>query len=262
MKIKISHSFVFALLIGFVGCNRVDYELGESKAPTCDLSKLTSTASESYLFDSNFKYNFSQSTRWESFGADITLVNGKGQLTAISDDVSSEMEAWKLYKQKMPYNKSWQISLQINIPLYWNANGGKRAQVGAGIFVGKPVESGQSLKVYECNMAAINGDKRFVQAQLVANRLGGDPIDVQLTLLALNKEMVNLKIEFCSKDKSLLLYIDNKKVGQAQKINSDGLDDWTLADTDGMDVGVMGFAENTVINSNQPTIDNFEYKIY
>jgi len=262
MKRKISHTFVFALLIGLVSCNKVDSDLSKSKAPTCDLSKLTSTASESYSFDSNLEDNFSQSTRWESSDADISLVKGKGLLTAISADVSSALEAWKLYEKQMPYNKSWQISLQINLPLYWNTNGGKEAQVGAGIFVGKPVKSGQSSKVYECNMAAINGDKRFVQAQLVANRLGGDPIDVQLTLLALNKEMVNLKIEFCSKDKTLLLYVDNKKVGQAQKINSDGLDDWTLADTDGMDVGIMGFAENTVINSNQPTIDNFEYKIY
>lgn len=67
----------------------------------------------------------------------------------------------------------------FNYSLNWNTNGGKDAQVGVGLFVGKPVLSGQSSKVYETNMAAINGQMRFGQAQLVANRLGEDPINVQ-----------------------------------------------------------------------------------
>jgi hypothetical protein len=40
------------------------------------------------------------------------------------------------------------------------------------------------------------------------------------------------------------------------------MDNWNLSDSDVMDVGIMGFAENTVITSNQPTLDNYNYKIY
>lgn len=232
------------------------------KENSCDFTTLKVSETGSYDFSSDFSKQFSQSTRWESNNADITLVKGKGQLTANSADVSSALEAWKLYKKQMPYNKSWEISVAVTIPTYWNSNGGNNAQVGAGIFVGKPVTSGQSAKVYECNMAAVNGGERFVQAQLVANRLGDDPIDVQRTVLANDIETATLKIRFCTKNKSLSLYIDNKKVGKSQAINQSGLDNWKISETGMLDVGIMGFAENTVITSNQPTLDNFKFVIY
>lgn len=146
--------------------------------------------------------------------------------------------------------------------MYWNSNGGNEAQVGAGIFVGKPVVSGQSSKVYECNMAVVNGQGRFVQAQLIANRLGEDPIDVQFRELEQSKETANLKIQFCASNKMLSLFIDDTIVGVGRTIDNSGMDNWNLSDTDVMDVGIMGFAENTVITSNQPTLDNYNYKIY
>jgi len=247
----------FVALLTLTACKKTD-----STSTPCDFSPLTINATETYDFSTTFSNQFSQSTRWESENADITLVSEKGQLTANSTNTSQALEAWKLYKTQMPYNKSWEISVDINIPLYWNSNGGNEAQVGAGIFVGKPVASGQSSKVYECNLAAINAGERFVQAQLVANRLGGDPIDVQRTVLAQSKENGTLKIRFCASDKTLSLFIDNAIVGVGQKINSSGLDNWNLSDTDMMDIGIMGFAENTVITTNQPTLDNFTYHIY
>lgn len=243
-----------------VSCSKDDDPTIRTQA--CDFSSLTASSTETYDFSTNFSNEFSQSTRWESNNANITLVSGKGQLTANSSDISSALEAWKLYKKQMPYNKSWEISVAVTIPTYWNSNGGNEAQVGAGIFVGKPVASGQSSKVYECNMASVNGGERFVQAQLVANRLGGDPINVERTVLANNKETVTLKITFCASDKRLTLYVDNTKIGNGQPINAQGLDNWNLSETGLLDVGIMGFAENTVITSNQPTLDNFSYTIY
>lgn len=229
---------------------------------TCDFSAISATSMEDYNFSSNFSSAFRQSSRWESRNADITLVNGKGQLSANSGNTSQAVEAWKLFNTQMPYNKSWEISIDVNLPLYWNSNGGNEAQVGAGIFVGLPVASGESSKVYECNFAVVNGGGRFVQAQLIANRLGEDPIDVQSAELQQSKKMTTLKIEFCTTNKTLTLYIDNSIVGVGRAIDASGLDNWQLTDSGVMDVGIMGFAENTVITSNQPTIDNFKSQIY
>ncbi|NOU60342.1 hypothetical protein [Marinifilum caeruleilacunae] len=252
--------FMSAVLGSCTSCSKEDDPTPEVEA--CDFSTLTISKTETYGFDSNFSEHFTQSLRWESENADIKLVNEKGQLRADSNNTSQALEAWKLYKVQMPYNKSWEISVDVHIPLYWNSNGGKDAQVGAGIFVGKPVSSGQSSKVYECNMAAINGGERFVQAQLIANRLGEDPINVQYTALKQSKELASLKIRFCSSHKKLSLFIDNTIVGEGKQIDAKGLDNWKLSDSDRMDVGIMGFAENTVITSNQPVLDNFSYTIY
>ncbi len=254
-------SIIFLLSAFTIACKN-NSDTPTPQGATCDFNSLTQRAGESYDFNSDFSAHFSQSTRWESHSANITLVNGKGRLTANSGNVSQALEAWKLYKVQMPYNKSWEISVEVTIPTYWNSNGGNNAQVGAGIFVGKPVPSGQSSKVYECNMAVINRGERFVQAQLVANRLGDDPIDVQHTVLSQSKEMSSLKIQFCASNKTLSLFVDNVIVGSGKSIDSSGLDNWGLSGNDLMDVGVMGFAENTVITSNQPVIDNFRYTIY
>lgn len=238
-----------------------DNNTAPTQPTVCNFNTLTASVTESYGFNTTFSNEFTQSTRWESENADITLVNNKGQLTA-SGNTAQALEAWKLYKVQMPYNKSWEISVEINLPLYWNSNGGNQAQVGAGIFVGKPVNSGQSSKVYECNVAAVNGGERFVQAQLIANRLGNDPIDVQRTVLSQSTEISTLKIKFCSNDKMLMLFVDDVIVGRGRRIDASGLDNWGLSNSDLMDVGIMGFAENTNITSNQPTLDNFSYTIY
>lgn len=260
-KMKFSNIIVFVLImLLFAACDKDDDITPQTMS--CDFSSLTVSTMEDYDFNSNFSDYFIQSPRWESENADITIVNGKGQLTANSNNTSTALEAWKLFKTQMPSNKSWEISVKVNIPLYWNTDGGNQAQVGAGIFVGKPVASGQSSKVYECNLAAINGGGRFVQAQLIANRLGEDPIDVQNATLDQSKESAVLKIQFCSTNKTLSLFIDNTIVGSGKAIDSSGLDNWNLSETDMMDIGIMGFAENTVITSNRPTLDNFNYKIY
>ncbi len=83
----------------------------------CDLSNSIITQEESYNFDVPFETFFSQSTRWESNNADITLVNEKGQLTANSSNTSQALETWKLYNTQMPYNKSWSIEASCTVPV-------------------------------------------------------------------------------------------------------------------------------------------------
>jgi hypothetical protein len=255
------------LLLGILSCGSCskDGSTTTTISPqglSCDFNSMTASIQEDYDFNAEFLDFFSQNSRWESYDADITLVTGKGQLTANANNTSQALEAWKLYKTQMPYNTSWEISVDVTMPLYWNTNGGTEAQVGVGLFAGKPVAFGQSSKVYECNLAAINGEERFVQAQLVANRLGEDPIDVQFRGLNQSVETANLKIQFCESNKTLSLFIDNTIVGKGKAINESGLDNWNLSESDVIDVGIMGFAENTTITSNQPSLDNYKIIIY
>ena len=252
------------ILITYVGCKKNDDSITNPPQQTksCDFSMLTASSMETYDFSSDFPTTFLNSPSWNSINADITLVNEQGQLNANAGNTSNALEAWKLFNMQMPYNKSWEISVDVTIPLFWNSNGGTNAQVGTGIFVGQPIDNGVSCKVYECNMAAINGQVRFVQAQLIANRCGDDPIDVQFTKLNQSLKSATLKITFCTTNKTLSLFIDNAIVGKGQAIDGSGLDNWNLKENSVMDVGIMGFAENTVITSNQPTLDNFKYSIY
>ncbi len=261
-----SNNSVAALLLvsglfTFASCTRDTSEVTAASSEY-DLLKETVSTTGTYAFDSDFGDVFTQSTRWESSDADITLSNGQGQLTANSDDTSQALEAWKLFNVQMPYNRSWEISVDVTLPRYWDSHGGQDAQVGAGIFVGRPVDSGQSAKVYECNFAVVSGAERFVQAQLVANRLGDDPIDVQQATISNSTQTARLSIQFSSSDKTLTLFFNNEKVGTGTRIDNKGIDNWKLSDADVMDVGIMGFAENTTITTNPPTLDNFEYRIY
>lgn len=260
---KIINLLVLGVLLGCTSCSKDDDSTPtQPQGQSCNFNELSISSTQEYLFSENFSQHFTQSPRWESHNADITLVEEKGQLTANSNNTSQALEAWKLYNTQMPYNTSWEISVDVTVPLYWNTNGGNQAQVGVGLFAGKPVTTGQSSKVYECNLAAINGGERFVQAQLIANRLGGDPIDVQFRALNQSLETVSLKIQFCAPNKTLSLFIDNAIVGQGKAIDASGLDNWSLSENEVIDVGIMGFAENTIITTNQPTLDNFKALIY
>ena len=215
-----------------------------------------------YDFEGDFAEHFVDSERWPSENATLSQNNGAAKLTANAQDTSNALEAWKLFNRQMPYNQAWQLSVTAHIPLYWNSNGGNEAQVGAGIYVGKPVSTGQSAKVYETNMAAINGSARFVQAQLIANRLGEDPIDVQFVELEQTKEQAQTSIRFCNLDKTLSYFVDGKQIGNSQAIDSTGLDDWSLTENDMLDIGIMGFAENTTINANSPTLSSFKVNLF
>lgn len=215
-----------------------------------------------HRFDGDLQNVFLDSSRWPSEFANIEQGNGEAKLVAASDDTTDALEAWKLYKTPMPYNKSWQISVDIRIPHYWDHGREKEAQVGAGLFVGKPVKNGISSKVYETNFAVISDQLRFAQAQLIKNRLGEDPIDVDYIELDRKPLSIRTMIQFCHHDKTLSYFVNGKQVGKAQAIDASGMDNWQLTEKDRMDVGIMGFAENTQIKSHSPGIDNFIVRLF
>lgn len=45
-------------------------------------------------------------------------------------------------------------------------------------------------------------------------------------------------------------------------IHAKGTDDWNLSESDGIDIGFTGFAENTLVASHPPMLKNFFYRIY
>lgn len=252
MKLSFLFSTAFFLFF-FTSC--------DEKANNCDFSNLSASSTSSYGFDGTFTDFFSQSSRWPSSSADITLANDQGRLSANTFGTPQVLEAWKLFNTQMPYDKSWECSAQVTVPAYWNTSS-SNAQVGIGLFAGKPVSTGFSSKVYECNLATIGKGERFVQAQLIPNRLLGNPIDVQRTVLNSSQTTVTLKIQFCTEEKKLSCFINNIAVGESQAIDGTGLDNWELGAGDMMDIGIMGFSENTIITDNYPTIDDFSTVIY
>ena len=195
-----------------------------------------------------------QHPSWESREADFFLENGAWNLRASGTHIS---ETWKTFKDVLPPDQDWSISVDVTVPYFWDSMETEEAQVGAGVFVGKVDPDKKSRTVYETNLAAIANRFRFVQGQLIKNRLGDDPIAVGF--MKTDKETANLKISWDSQNQQILFYMDHILV-DVKHINEKGIDDWKMQN-DKFYVGVMGFAENTDITAHFPSVDNFEIVI-
>jgi hypothetical protein len=233
---------IVAGLLILSGCSS-SYESDEDKIATQILDDFESTP-EILI----------QHPSWGSRDADFFLENGDWKLKASGTHIS---ETWKTYKDTLPPDQDWSVSVDVTVPYYWDTMETEEAQVGAGVFVGKVDPDKKSRTVYETNLAAIANRFRFVQGQLIKNRLGDDPIAVGF--MKTDKETVNLKIAWDSQNKQILFFMDHILV-DVKHIDAKGIHDWNMED-DKFYVGVMGFAENTDITSQYPSVDNFEIVI-
>ena len=195
-----------------------------------------------------------QHPSWGSRDADFFCEDGAWKLKATGTHIS---ETWKTFKDVLPPDQDWSVSVDVTVPYYWDTMETEEAQVGAGVFVGKVDPDKKSRTVYETNLAAIANRFRFVQGQLIKNRLGDDPIAVGF--MKTNKETANLKVSWDSKNYEIQFFMDGILV-DAKHIDEKGIDDWKMAN-DKFYVGVMGFAESTDILTHFPTVDNFEIVI-
>ena len=195
-----------------------------------------------------------QHPSWGSREADFFLEDGAWKLKANGTHIS---ETWKTYKDVLPSDQDWSISVDVTVPYFWDTMETEEAQVGAGVFVGKVDPDKKSRTVYETNLAAIANSFRFVQGQLIKNRLGDDPIAVGF--MKTDKERATLKIAWDSQNQQILFFMDNILV-DTKHIDEKGIDDWKMQN-DKFYVGVMGFAENTDITDHYPSVDNFELVI-
>lgn len=195
-----------------------------------------------------------QHSSWGSREADFFLEDGAWKLKASGTHIS---ETWKTYKDTLPSDRDWSISVDVTVPYFWDTMETEEAQVGAGVFVGKVDSDKKSRTVYETNLATIANGFRFVQGQLIKNRLGDDPIAVGF--MKTDRESASLKITWVCQNQQILFYMDNILV-DAKHIDEKGIDDWKMQN-DKFYAGIMGFAENTDITDHYPSVDNFEIVI-
>lgn len=234
---RITCVLLFITII-LAGCNPAPLEIG--KESIVSIFEDFDSPSETLI----------QHPSWASREADFFLQDGVWKLNASGTRIS---ETWKTYKETLPSDQDWSVSLDVTVPTYWDSMDKDEAQVGAGVFVGKVDPDGKSRTVYETNLAAIAHEVRFVQGQLIKNRLGDDPIAVGF--MKTERETANLKIAWGSHNKQIRFYMDGILV-DAKHIDKNGIHDWKM-DKDRFFVGVMGFAENTDITGYFPYVDNF-----
>ena len=208
--------------------------------------------SQPYGFDGDFLALFKDHPAWSSHGAELAQIDDKIRLSATGTRIS---EAWKTWYKPMPYNKSWKIAVDVSIPLEWDTVDTPAAQVGGGPWVSKLTPDGKGRRVYEVNHASIARRFRFVQGQLIKNRLGEDPINVEYKKVV--QETVRLAVIYCAIDHTISLYANGEHI-DTQPIDSRGIDNWNMTDDDNFYVGIMGFAEHTDLRTHYVTMDNFE----
>lgn len=207
--------------------------------------------SAEYAFDSDFRSYFVDHPAWSSEEAEIVQEGGRARLSATGTWIS---EAWKTWHQPLPHDRDWSIAVDATVPLEWDSAPTAEAQVGAGPWLGRLDPAGKGRRVYEVNLATIANEIRFVQGQLIKNRLGEDPIDGGH--IAVTDETVRLEINYDAEARTISLAADGVPV-DTQAIDSAGSDDWGMTGDDVFYVGVMGFAENVDLREHFVTMDNF-----
>ena len=234
-----------------------------ARGPACRFEDFE-RISAAYNFDKELPNHFVENSRWLSHRAVISQVaGGKAELTATGTHIS---EAWLTWRESLAIERSWLITSHIEVPKAWDSVDTRDAQVGIGMFVGKsspvfPASSdlrrGQSPTVYEVNLATLAGTARFIQAQMIANRLGGDP--EQTAVVETELENLELAILYCAEDRTLSVFYDGIRL-DTQAIDVLGAVDWRLSDSAVFDVGIMGFAEHSDLRRHPPTVAKFRIR--
>ena len=160
--------------------------------------------------------------------------------------------------QPLPHDRDWTIAVDVTVPHFWDSTPTSEAQVGAGPWLGRLDAEGKGRRVYEVNLAAIANRVRFVQGQLIKNRLGEDPIDGDR--IRVTAETCGSRSPTVPKGHTISLTADGVPV-DSQAIDSAGTDNWGMSGGDVFYVGIMGFAENTDLQGHFVTLDNFQVSV-
>ena len=217
-----------------------------------EIGELAPPKTTHYGFDGDFQDLFHDHPAWFSREAQIVqTTDGVASLTATGTGTS---EAWKTWHEPMPYDRDWSIAVDVTVPRAWDTDPRPDAQVGAGPWLGRLDAEGKARRVYEVNLATIANEIRFVQGQLIENRLGEDPIAVGMAIVA--DETVRLEISYKAVPPTISLTANGTLV-DTKTIDGSGADDWAMTGDDVFYGGIMGFAENSDLTKHPVTLDSF-----
>jgi hypothetical protein len=234
---------------GFIPMSLIRWEMTGS---TDEIERIAPARVSRYDFSGDFDGRFHDHPAWFSREAEIVqTTDGKASLTATGTGTS---EAWKTWHEPLPHDHDWSIAVDVTVPRAWDRDPRPEAQVGAGPWLGRLDSEGKGRRVYEVNLATIANQFRFVQGQLIENRLGEDPIAVGMAIVT--DETVRLEISYRAQPPTITLTVDGKLV-DSKTIDGSGFDDWGMRGNDVFQAGVMGFAENSDLTKNPVTLDNF-----
>jgi hypothetical protein len=190
--------------------------------------------------------DLSSDDKWFEEGGKMVFTKSEGKISTDSEEIA---ETWYKYKDTIPSDKDFIISAKVNVPKYWDTVKSKNGQVGVGIFLGKEGNGGKL--VYEADLCTVANDQRFVQGQMIKNRLGGEPVEVDFKETDL--ETGKLEIIYKASEKTVSLVLADEVIG-TQKIDQTGAVNWEMKEGDSFIVGIMGFSEWIKIESNSPSI--------
>lgn len=239
-KLRVLMLLVFALLV-IAGLNQLMSQ--EKEAIKQDQIVLNKKV---VIDESRVSQLVSDDDSWFKVNGDISFDASVGSLKT-HDRATSEV--WLKYLNTFDASKDFKVSAHVKVPRSWENHSDKNAQVGIGLFVGKDGDGGKL--VYESDLCVIAKEMRFVQGQMVKNRKGEDPVEVGM--IEVNEEEGVLSIVYSSDKQSLSLYFNDRLV-DSQSISESGAVDWKMASGDKFVVGIMGFSENVIIDTDFPSI--------
>jgi len=238
---------------GFIPMSLIRWEM---TGYTDEIEELAPAHTSRYDFSGDLESRFYDHPAWGSHEASLVQTGGAASLTATGTHTS---EAWKTWHEPLPHDRDWVITVDVTVPRAWDSEPTPEAQVGAGPWLGRLDHEGKGRTVYEVNLATIANQFRFVQGQLIENRLGEDPIAVSMAIVA--EETVRLEIAYRAEPPTITLTVDGTLV-DTKTIDDGGFDDWAMAGDDVFYVGIMGFAENSDLTKNPVTLDNFTVTVH
>ncbi len=224
-------------------------------APVCNPATLTNEAG-TYAFDGDLDELFDDHPDWQDHPTpgvinDAVFRQRNGRLEFEVPSASrAASEAWRTWRTRMPSDSSWKIVADVTVPAVWTRGDDEEDQIGVGLWVGKPGGS----TVYEIDFSAMADGTRFVLAQNIQDRHGGDPNYVG-SRIPLATASITMEVMYCSDDRSLSIYYDGGNRVDTQPIDEVGIFDWGIGPV--FYVGMIGFAEGPSATSNFPYLDNW-----
>ena len=224
-------------------------------APACDRAGFT-TRVGAYDFEGDLDELFENHPLWQDHPTpgvinDAVFEQRNGRLEfEVPSAPRAASEAWRTWRVPLSSSSSWKIQADVTVPAAWTG-GDDENQIGVGLWVGKP----GGTTVYEIDFSAMANGSRFVLAQNIQDRHGGDPNYVG-SPIPIETASISMEIMYCADDRSLSIYDGDGTRVDTQPVDAAGIFDWDIGPV--FHVGMIGFAEGPAATADFPYLDNWE----